>query len=508
MQDWKILVVDDQKEIRENLEKQLLAFGYQVHVAKNRMETDFLLKRYSFDIAILDIMLPDGNGIEIYRDLKQKNDDVYAIMITGNATVENTIEALNEGVNAYMVKPFSNDQLRAHLIQANKTLELKAENVALFQEIQKNRQFYENLLNSTSEGILLVDLDFKIHYCNKAAIQLLNTPQEQLLQESLNQYLEDGYKVLSHIYQQLTLGRTVAGYRVGIIVPDKKVIDAHLTADFLHDNLGRIEGLIINLSNTMIHSDLFNRMLRKEKLSTIIHLANALAHEIRNPINILYGRLQLLAEEMPDENFQRSYKSIKRQIDRLLDVTGLLGQFNFSKEDSIPEVFPAENLLKSVLADRQATLESKHLTLQIKFEGKPPMIEASQGHLLNAVGYLFDAIIEYTPAKRNIDIRCRRTHAYTEHPWTEFYIKIPKSGMTPDQILDPYKGTDLKANGLIDMGLTIMHTILNNYGVKFEAFQQNGEGLVLRLQFPAPEEERNDAGRETPNEIKNKNEQI
>ncbi|OPX32587.1 hypothetical protein B1H10_07370, partial [candidate division KSB1 bacterium 4484_188] len=81
-------------------------------------------------------------------------------------------------------------------------------------------------------------------------------------------------------------------------------IDAHLSADFLHNQNGHIDGLIVNLSNTMIHDELFGRILRKEKLSTIINLANSLSHEIRNPINILYGRLQLLAEEMPGEQIR------------------------------------------------------------------------------------------------------------------------------------------------------------------------------------------------------------
>jgi DNA-binding response OmpR family regulator len=110
---FKTIVVDDQPEITHNLEKQLSKYGLQVQTAQNFTEGAFMIDHYSYDIAILDIALPDGNGIELFRQLRKKNSEVYTIIITGNATLENAITALNEGINAYLVKPFSEEQLYA-----------------------------------------------------------------------------------------------------------------------------------------------------------------------------------------------------------------------------------------------------------------------------------------------------------------------------------------------------------------------------------------------------------
>ena len=94
-------------------------------------------------------------------------------MITGNATIDNAITALNEGVNAYLVKPFSENQLNDAINHAEANLIQKSHHKSLFQTIDNNRQFYENLLNSTSEAILVVDLEYRVRYCNQTASSLL-----------------------------------------------------------------------------------------------------------------------------------------------------------------------------------------------------------------------------------------------------------------------------------------------------------------------------------------------
>ena len=174
--------------------------------------------------------------------------------------------------NAYLIKPFSENQLFSVLHQAEKTLRLKSENKALFQEIQLNRQFYEDVLNSTSEAILVIDLDYRIQYSNRAAASLLNLNEDYPSKSLLENFIEDGYKILSHIYQQLVQGKPVAGYRVTIKASPSKSFDAHLTADFLYGKNEHIEGLIINLSNPLIHNEVLNRILRKDR--PILQLRN------------------------------------------------------------------------------------------------------------------------------------------------------------------------------------------------------------------------------------------
>jgi DNA-binding NtrC family response regulator len=243
MHHWNTLVVDDQDEITSHLQEKLELLGLKVSAAENLKEAQFLINHQAFELAIIDLFLPDGNGIDLYRALRKKNSDIYTIIITGNSTIENAVTAINEGVNAYLEKPFSDKQLHGALSQAEKTLNLKSENKALFQAIELNRQFYEDLLNSTSEAILVIDLDHQIRYGNRASKSLLSMEETTTGNQFLHDFLEDGYKVLSHVHQQLIQGKTVAGYRVSLKHSSRKAFDAHLSADFLYDKNDDVEGL-------------------------------------------------------------------------------------------------------------------------------------------------------------------------------------------------------------------------------------------------------------------------
>jgi PAS domain S-box-containing protein len=485
MQKWKILVVDDESEIITNLVNILSEQGYNVSTALNFNEGHFMIEHYHFDIAIIDLFLPDGNGIDLYRFVKTKNENIYTIVITGNATIENAITALNEGVNAYLIKPFTEKQLKASLRQAEKTLSLRAENQALFQEIQHNRQFYENLLDSTSEAIIVIDLEYRIQYCNNAARQFLLLENDHVKKQPIYLYIEDGYKVLSHIYQQLVQGKSVAGFRVNIIPSKGKSFDAHLSADILRNNNNHIEGFIINLTNPLINDEIFNRMLRKEKLSTIINLANILNHEIRNPVNILSGRIQLLTEEMENENINNALKTMERQIDRILEVTDLLSKFSLSREDSVPQHCNVTEILKDVLKEKKQQIKNEKIKIKVSLNGtQNKIVEGNRSQFTDAFRYLIDAIIELVPKNEDIEILCKVIKNYTSSPWQELQFVLPHVKVNIEQLFNSNQSIDIELNSLIILGMTIMFIIFNNYGAKIESFNKNGDQTIIRIQFP------------------------
>ena len=486
---FKTIVVDDQPEITHNLEKQLSKYGLQVQTAQNFTEGAFMIDHYSYDIAILDIALPDGNGIELFRQLRKKNSEVYTIIITGNATLENAITALNEGINAYLVKPFSEEQLYAVVRQAEKTLALKSENRALFLEIQHNRQFYENLLNSTSEAIVVTDLGHRIQYGNRSARELFNLSLELLGQQSLQDYIEDGYKILSHIHQQLIHGKPVSGYRVTIKPNSEKSFDAHLNADLLFGKAGQSEGLIINLTNPLVNDEIFSRLVRKEKLSTIVHLANSLSHEIRNPINIMYGRLQLLQKEVKDSNFQNAFTSIHRQIERILSITELLEKFNFSREDSIPEKCNISKIFETILLEKESHFIKKKIKIDCNLQSDEFIVEGNQIQFLDAFRYLFDSLLVMTPGGKRLEISGKTTHNSSGLKWYEFHFVIPEKKMGPEKLFEPYQSIDMEMHGLLGLGMVIMHTIFNNYGAKIETMIQNDSQTLIRIRFPLFEDQ-------------------
>lgn len=485
MNPYKVLLVDDETEICKDLEKKLSLMGYQVSIAHSRTEANFLIKEKSFDLAILDIILPDGKGFQIYEDLKAKFPQIYCIMITGHTTLENAVEAINEGVDAYLLKPFSVDQFNAALHQGNKILKLRADHQRLLEENLTTRQFFENLLNSTSEAVFVVNLDFTIQYCNFAAEKLISSEKDVLINHNLQFYIEDGYKVLNHLYQQLMLGKKIGGYRVNLKSNNEEKYEVNLSADFLYNHKKHIEGIIITMEISSLQNELFNRILRKEKFATLTNLANALAHEIRNPINILYGRMQLLKNEINDKNYLKSFSIINRQVDRISDIIKLLVKFNTNRDDTIPESFHLIEFLKNFTEKYLKENQQINIYLNFPQNNKDILVEANRVQFEDAFSYLFKAINEITKSNTKVEIIYNIAKSFTPKPWftlrLEFDIYIPL-----ENIFEPFTLIS-QHDSQSSLELAIMHTIFSNYGVKLFTDTLPNKNSVLILQFPISE---------------------
>jgi DNA-binding response OmpR family regulator len=136
-----ILVVDDDTEVRETLSSVLLNEGYLVETVKTGKEAIRASETAYFDVALIDIELPDMDGIEILRKLKEKQPRMVKIIITGFPSLENAVKAVNEGVDGYVLKPFNIGEL---LKMIRKRLDEKAaEYLRIKTEMEKNTLFSE-----------------------------------------------------------------------------------------------------------------------------------------------------------------------------------------------------------------------------------------------------------------------------------------------------------------------------------------------------------------------------
>ncbi len=108
----KVLVVDDTKNIRLLLSKSLELQGYDVDTASNGKEALELLSSKSYDLAFLDIKLPEIRGTEVLRRIRDKGITTPVIIITAYATVKNAVDCTKMGAVAYVQKPFTGEKIK------------------------------------------------------------------------------------------------------------------------------------------------------------------------------------------------------------------------------------------------------------------------------------------------------------------------------------------------------------------------------------------------------------
>jgi len=121
----KILVVDDDMRLRSLLERYLIEQGYQVRSAANSEQMDRLLERENFHLMVLDLMLPDEDGLSICRRLRQQENQIPIIMLTAKGDEVDRIIGLEMGADDYLPKPFNPRELlaRAKAVLRRKTSE-------------------------------------------------------------------------------------------------------------------------------------------------------------------------------------------------------------------------------------------------------------------------------------------------------------------------------------------------------------------------------------------------
>jgi two-component system copper resistance phosphate regulon response regulator CusR len=111
----RILYVEDDATAREYIEKGLTEQGYQVTPAADATSGLALALEAAFDLLILDVMLPDSDGFELLKTLRDKGIDTPAIFLTARSTVTDRIRGLNLGADDYLVKPFAFAELLARI---------------------------------------------------------------------------------------------------------------------------------------------------------------------------------------------------------------------------------------------------------------------------------------------------------------------------------------------------------------------------------------------------------
>lgn len=134
-----VLVIDDEAAIRQILGSALSKAGHSVDTAGTVKEASAKLVRGDVDVALCDIMMPDGNGVELVRSFRGVGIDTQFVMVTAFASMETAVEALRAGATDYMMKPVRTEELLHRLEQIGSMRGLKAENQALRQMVARER---------------------------------------------------------------------------------------------------------------------------------------------------------------------------------------------------------------------------------------------------------------------------------------------------------------------------------------------------------------------------------
>ena len=144
----RILVVDDEEIVIRSCLRVLEGNGYEIDVAHDGHEALRKVESNTYDVMILDIMMPNLGGMEVLRRVKETHPDIDVIMITGLSQIETAVQAMKLGAFDYISKPFEPDELKLVVQRARERRQLLQENLNLKSAVSSKYRF-DNIIGSS-----------------------------------------------------------------------------------------------------------------------------------------------------------------------------------------------------------------------------------------------------------------------------------------------------------------------------------------------------------------------
>jgi len=196
-----ILIVDDDESACRSLQLIFGKKGYETEIAKTAKEALEKIKKRSFNVALIDIRLPDMEGTVLLSKLKKVHPEMVCVVITGYASLENAIMAIKLGSNGYFVKPLVMEEVIYRLEEA-------LDKQRLERKLNESEEKYRTLYETIKEGIGLADIEGNILDANQAFLDMLGYKIEEIRRLSYYELTpKKWHKITTDIIKNQTMVR-------------------------------------------------------------------------------------------------------------------------------------------------------------------------------------------------------------------------------------------------------------------------------------------------------------
>ncbi|MEX2600752.1 MAG: response regulator transcription factor [Balneolaceae bacterium] len=195
----KLLIVEDNKELLENILTYLSREGYLCEVATDYEQAFDKVMSYTYDVVLIDIMLPKGNGLQLLRELKSAHSQTGTIIISAKNSLDDKISGLELGADDYMTKPFQLPELQARIKAVIRRYSLGGSKIVEVNEISIDTQTMEVKVHDTPVDLTPKEFDLLLYFTsNKNHVLSKQTIAEHLWGDYV-----DHLNSLDFVYQHI-----------------------------------------------------------------------------------------------------------------------------------------------------------------------------------------------------------------------------------------------------------------------------------------------------------------
>ena len=191
---YSVLVVEDNPDITIGLQDLLQHDGYDVTVVGTCAGAIAAVSQQRFNAILLDLGLPDGDGLDVLKDVQRRDPSLPVIIVTAHIAQERTVGSLDKGAFAYLTKPYNREELRQTLRRAIGVKELAVKVERAEQSLTESEHRFQSLVESASDGIVVANGRGIIVSWNRAASRLFGYSTEEVIGQPLTVIMPARYR--------------------------------------------------------------------------------------------------------------------------------------------------------------------------------------------------------------------------------------------------------------------------------------------------------------------------
>lgn len=458
----RILLIEDNLALAENVIEILEIEGSDViHVTTGARAREVAVQ--GFDVALVDVTLPDSTGLELLRELKAGDDLREVLLVTGNASVEDAIEAVKGGAYDYIVKPFQVDELLSSVERACRQVRASRSTRKLADEVAHREKKLRTLVDTVQALLLELDEHGRVLQANPAVAEVTGASPEQLEgMEWMPNFVPDSARDgTEYVFARILAGESRIAHENPIISLDGT---RERTISWMSSALEQPDGsLHVYASGLDVteFKDLERRTRLAERLAAVGTMSAGLAHEIRNPLNSAQLQLRLLERRLHkhavDTKLMRPIELVQSELQRL---SSLVHEFLDFARPSEPKLSDTElsEIVEHVMALESPRALEHGVTIELR-TCEPVRVVADPGKIKQVLLNLVRNAVEAMPdgGVAILELEARDDGAL---------LRVIDSGPgLPDDVLErifePFYSTKSEGTGL---GMAICHSLVTQHG--------------------------------------------
>jgi len=508
----KILIVDDEPRMRDSLKSLLSSQDYEISTTDSGQEALDLLSKQDFDVALLDIVMPDMSGHQLMDHINVRNPDTLVIVITGHATLDSAVDALRRGAYDYVRKPFDYDELLKRVQNALNQKRLKYENGVINGKLALTEERYRYLVQNSPDIIYALDHKGNFTFVNDSIERLLGFKVEELVEKSYTHiiYEEDLEKAKWFFNERRTGDRATSGIELRLRKcnnADKfrhcefKSLTIELKSTGMYDKpvkekdkifLGT-HGVARDISDRKRLEAQFHQSQRMEALGT---LGGGIAHDFNNLLMGIQGNASLILLDI-DSNHPH-YERLQSIEQSVQSGTGLTNQLLGFSRGGKYEVKPT-NLNRVIRKSSEMfNRTKKEIKIESEYQKDIWAVEVDLGQIEQVLLNLYVNAWQAMPGGGELYLQSENVileEAYVKphQLYSGNYVKISVRdtgvGMdeaTQERIFEPFFTTKEMGRGT-GLGLASAYGIVKNHGGIINIQSEKNHGTTFNIYLPASE---------------------